>query len=100
MHADARLPEQVEVAAYYFVSEALTNAAKHARPSVVHVEVRAIDRMLRLRVQDDGAGGADPAGGSGLMGLRDRIEALGGTLTLQSPPGSGTALGVELPLDG
>jgi signal transduction histidine kinase len=93
-----RLPEPVEVAAYYVTSEALTNAAKHSRASVVEVKVRSIDGVLCLQVRDDGAGGADPRRGSGLIGLKDRVEALGGTLTLQSPPGSGTSLEVELPL--
>jgi signal transduction histidine kinase len=99
VQAQVRLHERVEVAAYYVVSEALTNAAKHARASVVDVTVRAADRMLRLRVSDDGAGGADPDRGSGLIGLKDRVEALGGTMTVQSPRGAGTCLDVELPLD-
>jgi signal transduction histidine kinase len=99
VQAHARLPEQVEVATYYVVSEALTNAAKHAHASVIHVEVPTVDRVLRLRVRDDGAGGADPTRGSGLVGLKDRIEALGGTITVHSPVGEGTSLDVELPLD-
>jgi signal transduction histidine kinase len=94
-----RLAEPVEVAAYYVVSEALTNAAKHARASVVHVEVEARDGILRVDVRDDGLGGADPASGSGLLGLKDRAEAIGGTITLESPRGVGTSLHVELPLD-
>jgi len=97
---ETRLPEDVEVSAYYVVSEALTNAAKYAHPSVVHVAVEARDRMLRVSVRDEGPGGADPARGSGLLGLRDRVEASGGTMSLQSPPGAGTSLVVELPLDG
>jgi signal transduction histidine kinase len=100
VRAAARLPERVEVAAYYVVSEALTNAAKHAHASVVSVEVEAVAGTVRLHVRDDGAGGADPVRGSGLVGLKDRVEALGGTLIVQSPAGSGTALHVELPLDG
>jgi signal transduction histidine kinase len=99
VHAEARLPESVQVAAYYVVSEALTNAAKYARASVVHVEVEARDRVLRVSVRDDGLGGADPARGSGLLGLKDRAEAMGGTISLQSPRGAGTSLRVELPLD-
>jgi signal transduction histidine kinase len=99
LRAKLRLPERVEVAAYYVVSEALTNAAKYARASVVHVAVEARDRRLRVSVADDGQGGADPAGGSGLLGLKDRAEAIGGTMSLQSPPGAGTSLYVELPLD-
>jgi signal transduction histidine kinase len=93
-----RLPDQVEVAAYYAVSEALANAAKHARASVVHVELDAPDATLRLAIRDDGIGGADPARGSGLTGLRDRIEALGGTLDVTSPPGGGTTLLIEIPV--
>jgi signal transduction histidine kinase len=93
-----RLPEQVEVAAYYVVSEALTNAAKHANASVVHVEVEAPDGALRLRVSDDGTGGADPTRGSGLVGLKDRVETLGGTISIYSQRGAGTSLQVEIPL--
>ena len=99
VRAGARLPEAIEVAAYYVVSEALTNAAKYSRASVVHVDVQARDRVLRVAVRDDGLGGADPARGSGLLGLKDRAEAIGGTISLQSPRGSGTSLHVELPLD-
>ena len=100
VRAQARLPERIEVAAYYVVSEALTNAAKHAHASVVNVEVETVEGALRLRVRDDGVGGADPGRGSGLVGLKDRVEALGGTLAVQSPAGAGTALRVELPLTG
>jgi signal transduction histidine kinase len=96
----ARLPERVEVATYYVVSEALTNAAKHAQASLVSVEVETVEGALRLCVRDDGVGGADPIRGSGLIGLKDRVEALGGTITIQSPLGSGTAVRVELPLNG
>jgi signal transduction histidine kinase len=92
-----RPPPPVEAAAYYVVSEALTNAAKHAAASVVNVDVRLVDGSLRLSVTDDGSGGADPAKGSGLIGLNDRIQALGGTLTVDSPPGQGTTLHVSLP---
>jgi signal transduction histidine kinase/uncharacterized protein YoaH (UPF0181 family) len=98
VQAESRLPEPIEVAAYYVVSEALTNAAKHARASVVHVDVQASDHVLRIAVRDDGVGGADPVGGSGLLGLKDRAEAIGGAISLQSPQGSGTSLQVELPL--
>ena len=100
VRAQARLPERVEVAVYYVVSEALTNAAKHAHASVVNVEVETVEGALRLLVRDDGVGGADPARGSGLVGLKDRVEAVGGTLAVQSPAGAGTALRVELPLTG
>jgi Histidine kinase-, DNA gyrase B-, and HSP90-like ATPase len=86
------------VAAYYVVSEALTNAAKHAHASAIHVDAEAAGRRLRLSVRDDGAGGADPARGSGLVGLKDRVEALGGTITIDSPAGAGTSLHAELPL--
>jgi signal transduction histidine kinase len=98
LRTDARLPEAVEVAAYYVVAETLTNAAKHARASVVRVSLEAVDGAVRVRVRDDGDGGADPAGGSGLVGLMDRVDALGGTMSVDSPPGAGTALEVELPL--
>ena len=93
-----RLPERVEVTAYYIVSEALTNAAKHANATVVHVDVDATHSAVRLAVRDDGVGGADPARGSGLLGLYDRVEAAGGTITIHSPIGEGTELLVELPL--
>jgi signal transduction histidine kinase len=99
VRAEGRLPERVEVAAYYVVSEALTNAAKYAHASVVHVDVEARERVLRVAVRDDGLGGADPTRGSGLLGLKDRAEAIGGTLSLQSQRGAGTSLHVELPLD-
>ena len=94
----ARLPERVEVAAYYVVAEALTNAAKHAHASVVHVDVEAADHALGLRVRDDGNGGADPARGTGLIGLKDRVEALGSTITVHSAVGAGTSLRAEFPL--
>jgi signal transduction histidine kinase len=100
VRAQERLPERVEVAAYYVVSEALANAAKHAHASVIHVDAEAADHSLRLCVRDDGAGGADPVRGSGLVGLKDRIEALGGTITIDSPAGAGTSLHAELPLPG
>jgi signal transduction histidine kinase len=93
------LPEPVEVAAYYVVSEALTNAAKHARASVVNVELDTDDAILRLTIRDDGVGGADTGQGSGLVGLRDRIEALGGTLEVTSPVGHGTTLLIKVPLE-
>jgi signal transduction histidine kinase len=81
------------------VSEALTNAAKHAHASVVHVELDTHDAILQLAIRDDGLGGADPKQGSGLVGLSDRIEALGGTLELTSPAGNGTALLIQIPVD-
>jgi signal transduction histidine kinase len=93
-----RLPEPVEVAAYYAVSEALTNATRHARASVMRVAAGQQDGGLYLSIRDDGVGGADPAGGSGLIGLRDRAEALGGSLEVSSPPGQGTLIVLRLPL--
>jgi signal transduction histidine kinase len=99
LRAEARLPERIEIATYYVVSEALTNVAKHADASVVHVRVEATDGGLRVAVQDDGAGGADPTQGSGLTGLRDRVEALDGTITIRSTPGQGTSVSVALPVN-
>jgi signal transduction histidine kinase len=99
MAMEGRLPERVEVTAYYVVAEALTNVAKHAGASLVRVEVAAQDGRVRLGVRDDGVGGADPARGSGLVGLKDRVSATGGTLRVDSRPGQGTSLLVELPLD-
>jgi signal transduction histidine kinase len=96
---EGRVPEPVEVAAYYVVAEALTNAAKYADASLVHVEAAVKERVLHVTVSDDGVGGAEPARGSGLVGLKDRVEALGGTLVLHSSPGVGTALRVDLPLE-
>ena len=93
-----RLPEPVEVTAYYVASEALTNAAKHSQASAVHITGTMTDGGVRLSISDDGVGGADPAGGSGLVGLKDRVAAAGGTLTVDSPPGEGTRLTIELPL--
>lgn len=95
-----RLPEPVEVAAYYIVSEALTNTAKHAHASAVHVAVEARDGVLGLSIRDDGRGGADPARGSGLIGLTDRVDALGGTIEVTSPAGAGTTLLIRLPIKG
>jgi len=95
---ETRLPEPVEVAAYYVVSEALTNVAKHSRASLAHVGVQARDGRLHLSVRDNGVGGADPALGSGLIGLTDRVEALGGTITVHSPTGEGTTLQIDLPI--
>ena len=99
---DLRLPggiaESIEVAAYYVVAETLTNTTKHAEASRVDVTVELRDGRLWVRVRDDGVGGADPACGSGLVGLKDRIEAFGGTMTLDSPSGGGTTLVAQLPL--
>jgi signal transduction histidine kinase len=88
----------VEVAAYYVISEALTNTVKHARASHARVAVHKRDGALWLSIGDDGVGGAEPARGSGLIGLRDRVEALGGSIQLTSRSGEGTVIAVELPL--
>jgi signal transduction histidine kinase len=93
---DGRLPEHVEAAAYYVVAEALTNVAKYARASEATVTVRRDDGRLTVEVGDDGVGGADAAKGSGLSGLADRIAALDGTLWVDSPPGGGTRVHVEI----
>jgi signal transduction histidine kinase len=94
-----QLAKSIEVTAYYVVSELLTNVVKHARASVVRVMVEQPGQTLHLSVRDDGVGGADPARGSGLIGLRDRVEAIGGTLVIQSPAGAGTTVLVSLPPD-
>jgi signal transduction histidine kinase len=99
LRAETRLPERVEVATYYVVSEALTNVAKYAQASVVHIGVEVVGGSLHVAVRDDGSGGADPTRGSGLTGIRDRVEALDGRLTIHSPSGEGTSLQVELPLN-
>ena len=95
---DGRLPDAVEVAAYYVVAEALTNAAKHADASEIHVRARADAKQLHLSIRDDGIGGAEFGNGSGLVGLKDRVEALGGRIKVRSPPGNGTTLNVTIPL--
>jgi signal transduction histidine kinase len=100
MAFEQRLPDQVEVAAYYTVSETLTNASKHANSTRVWVSLRVDDDVLLLSIRDDGVGGAHASRGSGLTGLRDRIEALGGTFRIESPPGSGTVIDVEIPIAG
>jgi signal transduction histidine kinase len=94
---NGRLPERLEINAYYTVAEALANAAKHAHPSVVRVQVHASGRVLRIVVADDGIGGADRRG-SGLTGLADRLATLNGRLRVESPPGGGTTLVAELPV--
>jgi len=98
VRVDGRLPEPVEVAAYYVVSEALTNAAKHARASVVQADAEITGGTLRVHVRDDGVGGAHTVRGSGLVGLRDRVEALGGAFSVHSPPGGGTTVSCALPV--
>jgi PAS domain S-box-containing protein len=94
---DERLPEPVEAAAYYLIAEALTNVTKYANASAVRVRVDARDGHIVVEVSDDGVGGADPATGSGLRGLADRVEALGGSLSISSPAGAGTSLRAEIP---
>jgi signal transduction histidine kinase len=96
--AHERFPEPIEIAAYYVVCEALTNAVKHASATVIDVQVTIEAGVLRVRVCDDGHGGADLTRGTGLVGLTDRVEALGGRLWLHSPPGAGTTVATELPL--
>ena len=94
-----RLPEPVEVAAYYVVSEALTNAAKHACASSIAVDAEADNGVLRVSVRDNGTGGADMTRGSGLLGLKDRVESLRGRIAVRSKPGAGTYLSAELPFE-
>jgi signal transduction histidine kinase len=96
---DARFPEPVEIAAYYAASEALANAMKYAQASHVEISLAAGDGRLLLSVRDDGVGGADPARGSGLAGLTDRVEALGGSIRVRSAAGTGTQITVDLPLE-
>jgi PAS domain S-box-containing protein len=99
VNTGTRPPEPVETAVYYVVSEALTNTAKHAQATEVHVVVEERDDVLEVSIRDDGRGGADPHRGSGLMGLTDRIDALGGTIEVVSPVGEGTTLLITLPID-
>jgi PAS domain S-box-containing protein len=94
-----RLPERVEVAAYYVVSEALTNVAKHSQASVVEISAAARDGFLELAIRDDGVGGATSGAGTGLIGLTDRVEAVGGSIRITSPPGGGTTLRVTVPAE-
>jgi signal transduction histidine kinase len=96
---DARLPESIEVAAYFVVSEALANAAKHAQASQIRISLAAGEGRLLVSIRDDGVGGADPQRGSGLVGLTDRVDALGGSIRVSSPPGDGTKLIATLPLE-
>ena len=96
---DRRLPDPVEVAAYYVVAESLANAAKHAHASTVDVGVNIEGNNVHLSIRDDGIGGADAARGSGLTGLHDRVEALGGRLSISSQPGIGTALHATIPFE-
>ncbi len=98
VRVDDRLPEPVELAAYYVVSEALTNAVKHASASEVDIAAEVDQRELRIEIRDDGRGGATFDRGSGLVGLKDRVEALGGHLSVLSPTGAGTTIAITMPL--
>jgi signal transduction histidine kinase len=93
-----RLPENIESTTYYIVMEALTNVARHAEATKAKVEMTVSEDVFRFEITDDGRGGADPAAGSGILGLRDRAEAVGGTLFVISPPGKGTVVTAQLPL--
>jgi signal transduction histidine kinase len=95
---DGRFPTGVEATAYFVVAEALTNIAKHAQATTVGVRIEADDAWLRVTITDDGVGGASPALGTGLRGLRDRVEAAGGALQVTSPAGAGTTITAELPI--
>jgi signal transduction histidine kinase len=95
-----RLPDPVEVCVYYVASEALTNAIKHAQATHVVVDLETDEDAVRLEVRDDGVGGADTRGGSGLTGLTDRLHAVGGTIEVRSPVDQGTRLRVRIPLTG
>ncbi|WP_099039013.1 CHASE3 domain-containing protein [Mycobacterium neglectum] len=99
LHVGDRLPSTVEAAAYYVAAEAMTNVAKHAGASFIDLRAMVAEDVLLMTIRDDGTGGADPSRGSGLIGLIDRVEALGGTLAVDSPEGAGTTLRVVLPLD-
>ena len=95
-----RLPENIEATVYYIVLEALTNVAKHAQATKAKVDITLVGDVLKFEIMDDGRGGANPAEGSGILGLRDRAEAVGGTLFVISPPGKGTVVTAQLPLSG
>jgi signal transduction histidine kinase len=92
-----RLPAHVETTAYFVIAEALTNAVKHARATGVEVRAAVCHGALELEIRDDGPGGADPRHGTGLAGLADRVESIDGTITITSPPGTGTTIAVRLP---
>jgi signal transduction histidine kinase len=95
---EQELPEQIELAAYFIVSESLTNANKYAGASAVEIRVALEAQAVLVEIVDDGRGGADPSSGTGLRGLADRIEALDGRLEVDSPPGTGTRISARLPL--
>jgi signal transduction histidine kinase len=92
-----RPPQPIEIAVYYVVSEILTNATRHAHASAISIEAISADKFIRATITDDGVGGADASIGTGLTGLIDRVEALGGQFSLESPVGSGTTVSVNLP---
>jgi len=92
-----RFPAAIEATAYFVVSEALANVAKHALARSARVTIQELPGRLLVQVSDDGAGGARPEGGSGLRGLADRVASVGGTLLIDSPPGCGTRLEADLP---
>jgi signal transduction histidine kinase len=94
-----RLPERVEIAAYHLVAESFANAARYSDASTIRVKAQVRGNVLQLSVRDDGLGGADPGEGTGLIGLKDRVEAIGGTLTVHSPPGQGTTVDAAIPLN-
>ena len=96
---EERPPERVEIAAYFLISEALTNVAKYARATAASVEVVSEGDVILIEVRDDGIGGADMERGSGLRGLTDRVEALGGGLAIWSPSGRGTSIRAQLPCE-
>ena len=96
---NARFPEPIEIAAYYVASEALANAMKHAQASRIEISLTTRDSSLLLSIRDNGVGGANPARGSGLAGLTDRVEALGGSIHVHSAAGAGTQITVDLPLE-
>ncbi|MGH2527631.1 MAG: sensor histidine kinase [Actinomycetota bacterium] len=96
---DGRLPEAVEATAYFVVSESLTNVSKYANASKAEIRLARRNGLLAITVDDDGVGGADPSRGSGLLGLRDRVAALGGSLEISSPPGGGTRVVADIPFD-
>jgi signal transduction histidine kinase len=95
---DRRLPAAVEATAYFVVAEGLANAAKYSTATAVRIRVEDDDEWLRVEVSDNGVGGADPGRGSGLRGLSDRVEAVGGTIEVDSPPGEGTTLRCRIPV--
>ena len=97
LEVDRRFDESLEAAVYYIVAEAVTNATKHAEASLVRIRLRMEQETIHLAVEDDGVGGADVGGGTGLIGLKDRVEALGGTIEVESPSGKGTSLQAWIP---